>query len=103
MVCSPRLSTRQVIVPSTSRADHPGATIARERLAPGDQLPSEAQLMAHYGAAQVRWPGRPCCAFGQGRASTDQAEAAMWNGGGGKSCAHRVRRARRCAWFSWLT
>ncbi len=34
-------------------ADHLRAAIARGRLAEGDQLPSEAQLMAHYGVARM--------------------------------------------------
>jgi GntR family transcriptional regulator len=34
-------------------ADHLRAAIGRERLGPGDQLPSEAQLMAHYGVARM--------------------------------------------------
>jgi GntR family transcriptional regulator len=34
-------------------ADHLRVAIGRERLGPGDQLPSEAQLMAHYGVARM--------------------------------------------------
>ena len=34
-------------------ADHLRAAIGRERLQAGDQLPSEAQLMAHYGVARM--------------------------------------------------
>jgi GntR family transcriptional regulator len=34
-------------------ADHLRAAIARERLREGDQLPSEAQLMTHYGVARM--------------------------------------------------
>src|SRR5262249_62059298 len=34
-------------------ADHLRTAIARERLREGDQLPSEAQLMAHYGVARM--------------------------------------------------
>jgi GntR family transcriptional regulator len=34
-------------------ADHLRVAIDRERLGPGDQLPSEAQLMAHYGVARM--------------------------------------------------
>jgi GntR family transcriptional regulator len=34
-------------------ADHLRAAIARERLREGDQLPSETQLMAHYGVARM--------------------------------------------------
>lgn len=34
-------------------ADHLRAAIGRERLGPGDQLPSETQLMAHYGIARM--------------------------------------------------
>lgn len=34
-------------------ADHLRAAIGRERLGPGDQLPSETQLMAHYGVARM--------------------------------------------------
>ena len=47
------------IDPSSDRAvykqiaDHLRAAIGRERLGPGDQLPSEAQLMAHYGVARM--------------------------------------------------
>lgn len=47
----------EAIDPSSDRAvykqiaDHLRAAIGRERLKPGDQLPSEAQLMAHYGVA----------------------------------------------------
>jgi len=47
------------IDPSSDRAvykqiaDHLRAAIARERLGEGDQLPSEAQLMAHYGVARM--------------------------------------------------
>jgi len=49
----------EVIDPSGDRAvykqiaDHLRAAIGRERLGPGDQLPSEAQLMAHYGVARM--------------------------------------------------
>src|ERR1700745_1306098 len=35
------------------RADHLRAAIAQDRLGPGDQLPSEAQLMTHYGVARM--------------------------------------------------
>ncbi|HXZ66569.1 MAG TPA: GntR family transcriptional regulator [Streptosporangiaceae bacterium] len=47
------------IDPSSDRAvykqiaDHLRAAIGRERLGPGDQLPSEAQLMAHYRVARM--------------------------------------------------
>ncbi len=34
-------------------ADHLRAAIGQGRLGPGDQLPSEAQLMAHYGVARM--------------------------------------------------
>src|SRR5215468_9389105 len=34
-------------------ADHLRAAITRERLRQGDQLPSEMQLMAHYGVARM--------------------------------------------------
>lgn len=34
-------------------ADHLRTAIGRERLQAGDQLPSEAQLMAHYGVARM--------------------------------------------------
>ena len=34
-------------------ADHLRVAIDRERLGPGDRLPSEAQLMAHYGVARM--------------------------------------------------
>jgi GntR family transcriptional regulator len=34
-------------------ADHLRTAIGRERLGPGDQLPSETQLMAHYGVARM--------------------------------------------------
>ena len=57
------LSTPEVlgetIDPSSDRAvykqiaDHLRAAIGRERLGPGDQLPSETQLMAHYGVARM--------------------------------------------------
>jgi GntR family transcriptional regulator len=57
------LSTSGVLAesidPSSDRAvykqiaDHLRAAIGRERLGPGDQLPSEAQLMAHYGVARM--------------------------------------------------
>ena len=49
----------EAIDPSSDRAvykqiaDHLRAAIGRERLGPGDQLPSEAQLMAHYGVARM--------------------------------------------------
>jgi GntR family transcriptional regulator len=49
----------EAVDPSSDRAvyrqiaDHLRAAIARERLGPGDQLPSEAQLMAHYGVARM--------------------------------------------------
>jgi GntR family transcriptional regulator len=49
----------ETIDPSSDRAvykqiaDHLRAAIGRERLGPGDQLPSEAQLMAHYGVARM--------------------------------------------------
>jgi GntR family transcriptional regulator len=49
----------EVIDPSSDRAvykqiaDHLRAAIGRERLGPGDQLPSETQLMAHYGVARM--------------------------------------------------
>ncbi len=49
----------EAIDPSSDRAvykqiaDHLRAAIGRERLKPGDQLPSEAQLMAHYGVARM--------------------------------------------------
>ena len=49
----------ETVDPSSDRAvykqiaDHLRAAIARERLGPGDQLPSEAQLMAHYGVARM--------------------------------------------------
>jgi GntR family transcriptional regulator len=47
------------IDPSSDRAvykqiaDHLRAAIGRERLREGDQLPSEAQLMSHYGVARM--------------------------------------------------
>ena len=47
------------IDPSSDRAvykqiaDHLRAAIGRERLHQGDQLPSEAQLMNHYGVARM--------------------------------------------------
>jgi GntR family transcriptional regulator len=57
------LSTASVLAetidPSSDRAvykqiaDHLRAAIGRERLGPGDQLPSEAQLMAYYGVARM--------------------------------------------------
>jgi GntR family transcriptional regulator len=57
------LSTSGVLAesidPSSDRAvykqiaDHLRAAIGRERLGPGDQLPSEVQLMAHYGVARM--------------------------------------------------
>jgi GntR family transcriptional regulator len=57
------LSTASVLAeaidPSSDRAvykqiaDHLRAAIGRERLGPGDQLPSETQLMAHYGVARM--------------------------------------------------
>jgi DNA-binding GntR family transcriptional regulator len=54
VLCSPTLSTRQVIVPSTNRQPTTCArAIGRERLREGDQLPSEAQLMAHYRVARM--------------------------------------------------
>ena len=49
----------QAIDPASDRAvykqiaDHLRAAIARGRLREGDQLPSEAQLMAHYGVARM--------------------------------------------------
>jgi len=49
----------EAIDPSSDRAvykqiaDHLRVAIGRERLGPGDQLPSEAQLMAHYGVARM--------------------------------------------------
>src|SRR5258707_8826548 len=49
----------ETVVPSSDRAvykqiaDHLRAAIARERLRGGDQLPSETQLMAHYGVARM--------------------------------------------------
>ncbi|HYB47734.1 MAG TPA: GntR family transcriptional regulator, partial [Streptosporangiaceae bacterium] len=49
----------QAIDPASDRAvykqiaDHLRAVIGRGRLAEGDQLPSEAQLMAHYGVARM--------------------------------------------------
>src|SRR5215475_4994879 len=49
----------QAIDPASDRAvykqiaDHLRAAIARERLRAGDQLPSETQLMAHYGVARM--------------------------------------------------
>ncbi len=49
----------EAVDPSSDRAvyrqiaDHLRAAIGRERLGPGDQLPSEAQLMAHYGVARM--------------------------------------------------
>jgi GntR family transcriptional regulator len=49
----------EAIDPSSDRAvykqiaDHLRAAIGRERLKSGDQLPSEAQLMAHYGVARM--------------------------------------------------
>jgi GntR family transcriptional regulator len=49
----------EAIDPSSDRAvykqiaDHLRAAIGRERLGPGDQLPSETQLMAHYGVARM--------------------------------------------------
>jgi GntR family transcriptional regulator len=49
----------ETIDPSSDRAvykqiaDHLRVAIGRERLGPGDQLPSEAQLMAHYGVARM--------------------------------------------------
>jgi GntR family transcriptional regulator len=57
------LSTGPVLTdtidPSSDRAvykqiaDHLRAAVGRERLREGDQLPSEAQLMAHYGVARM--------------------------------------------------
>jgi GntR family transcriptional regulator len=49
----------ETIDPSSDRAvykqiaDHLRVAIGRERLREGDQLPSEAQLMAHYGVARM--------------------------------------------------
>src|SRR5215475_276384 len=49
----------QAIDPASDRAvykqiaDHLRVAIIRERLGSGDQLPSEAQLMAHYGVARM--------------------------------------------------
>ncbi len=49
----------ETVDPSSDRAvykqiaDHLRAAIARERLRGGDQLPSETQLMAHYGVARM--------------------------------------------------
>jgi GntR family transcriptional regulator len=49
----------EAIDPSSDRAvyrqiaDHLRVAIGRERLGPGDQLPSEAQLMAHYRVARM--------------------------------------------------
>jgi GntR family transcriptional regulator len=49
----------ETVDPSSDRAvykqiaDHLRAAIVRERLREGDQLPSEAQLMAHYGVARM--------------------------------------------------
>lgn len=49
----------ETIDPSSDRAvyrqiaDHLRAAIGRERLRAGEQLPSEAQLMAHYGVARM--------------------------------------------------
>lgn len=49
----------QAIDPASDRAvykqiaDHLRAAIGRGSLAPGEQLPSEAQLMAHYGVARM--------------------------------------------------
>lgn len=49
----------ETVDPSSDRAvykqiaDHLRAAIARERLREGDQLPSETQLMAHYGVARM--------------------------------------------------
>src|SRR6266496_2348988 len=49
----------ETVDPSSDRAvfrqiaDHLRAAIGRGRLAEGDQLPSEAQLMAHYGVARM--------------------------------------------------
>src|SRR5262249_40906751 len=49
----------ETVDPSSDRAvykqiaDHLRTAIARERLREGDQLPSEAQLMAHYGVARM--------------------------------------------------
>jgi GntR family transcriptional regulator len=57
------LSTSDVLTesidPSSDRAvykqvaDHLRVAIGRRRLREGDQLPSEAQLMAHYGIARM--------------------------------------------------
>jgi GntR family transcriptional regulator len=49
----------QAVDPASDRAvykqiaDHLRDAIGQGRLAPGDQLPSEAQLMAHYGVARM--------------------------------------------------
>jgi GntR family transcriptional regulator len=49
----------EAVDPSSDRAvykqiaDHLRAAIARQRLREGDQLPSEMQLMAHYGVARM--------------------------------------------------
>src|SRR5262249_61531321 len=49
----------QAIDPASDRAvykqiaDHLRAAIAQGRLGAGDQLPSEAQLMSHYGVARM--------------------------------------------------
>ena len=49
----------QVIDPASDRAvykqiaDHLRDAIGRSRLAEGEQLPSEAQLMEHYGVARM--------------------------------------------------
>jgi GntR family transcriptional regulator len=49
----------QAVDPASDRAvykqiaDHLRDAIGQSRLAPGDQLPSEAQLMAHYGVARM--------------------------------------------------
>ena len=47
-------------------ADHLRAAVARGRLHEGEQLPSEAQLMEHYGVAQDDRPQCPAAAAGRG-------------------------------------
>ncbi len=50
----------ETVDPSSDRAvykqiaDHLRAAIAREKLREGEQLPSETQLMAHYGVARIQ-------------------------------------------------
>jgi hypothetical protein len=81
----------------------PPWTLSRAVAGQGGLASALAAVVVIAGRAESRDRGGKAACGGQVWARTDQAEADRRNGAGGRSCAHRVRRAWRRAWSSWLT